>query len=91
MIWVLVTKASISESIHGNPNYLELLQFENLCEAVQWGFSRYHSLIIDDQKQTNKNGKQTNEYSIWREDIEEHGYQFVEYDYHIIIYDGYVE
>lgn len=84
MIWVLVTKASESESINVQPNYLELIRFDSLIDAVNWGLKQYYSIIIDDQKQQN-------DYNIYKDDIEDRGLEFVQYDYHLTIYDGYIE
>jgi hypothetical protein len=85
MIWVLITKASASTSIH-NPsgNYLDLKQFDSLIDAVNYGLEQYPEIIIVDPKRMK-------EYDLYKEDIEDRNLKFVEYDYHIIIYDGYIE
>lgn len=85
MIWVLFTKASKSYYKDSKvETYLELLQFDSLIEAVNYGLKQYHRIIIHDQKQENS-------YNIYREYIEDFGFKFIEYDYHINIYDDYIE
>ena len=85
MVNVLFTQASKSHYVDSEfDKYLELKQFDSLSEAVNYGLKKHYRIIIQDQKQQN-------EYDLYKEDIEDFGFKFVEYDYHIIIYDHYIE
>jgi hypothetical protein len=85
LIWVLITKASISESVYVEPNYLELKEFDSLIDAVNWGLKQYSRIILTDMKQDK------HYLSIYKDSIIERGLTYHDYDYHITIYDGYVE
>ena len=75
----------MSESIYVEPNYLQLLEFDSLIDAVNWGLMQYNTIIVKDMK----NSKDY--LSIYKDSIIKRGLTYRDYDYHITIYDDYVE
>jgi len=85
MVLVLFTRASKSYLVNSQfETYLELIEFNSLIEAIDHGLKQHYSIIIEDMKQQN-------DYDIYKEYIVDFGFKFQEYDYHITIYDDYIE
>jgi hypothetical protein len=79
-ILVLITR--VSDDWH-NPS-LELREFPFLIDAINYCFKLHPEIIIKDQKQRE-------DYQLYHDDIEDRGIEFKKYDYHIMLYDGYIE